>query len=285
MEKTADEVANEAIMTRQVSWALIMLVEGLNDEKLFRKFLADPETEIICSWGKENVLGAVDILDDLEVIGFLAIVDADFWHVDDHPPHHENVLVTDEHDLEMMMIRSESFAHFIAEVGSSTKLRLFLDAHGATDIREVLLECALPLGCLRRHSHSLGIGLCFNGLKFSTFVARETLAIDLEKMIESVLSLTRDSSLDLTEEVRRIRGLVANISADPYQLCCGHDLIAILSVGLRKCIGSKSKEAATPEALESALRLSYDSECFRRTQLYQSAQQWSQRNAPYRVFS
>ncbi len=285
MKKTADEVANEAIMTRQGNQTLIILVEGFNDDKVFSKFLADPETEIICSWGKENVLSATNILEEQNIFGFLAIVDADFWHIDGHPPISENVLVTDHHDVEMMMMKSRSFEHFVTEVCSKAKLSAFLKSHGVTDIREILINLALPLGCLRRYALLSDISLCFEGLKFSTFIEKETLGLDLERMVKSVLYLTKNPGLHLKEIVQHLIHMVQNLSDDPYHICCGHDVIAILGVGLRKCIGSKSKEAASQQMLESALRLSYDSKCFRDTQLYAAALRWSERNAPYRPFA
>jgi hypothetical protein len=285
MEQTPDTVANEVIMTRQVCRAIILVVEGNSDEKVLRKFVVCPDSEFIIAWGKDNVIGAITILDGEGVAGILGIVDADFWHLDGEFPSSPNVIVTDDHDLEMMMIRSHSFAHFIAEAASRTKLERFLANVGATDIRDTLLERALLIGHLRQYSHIEELCLRFDGLRFNTFVDRETIVLDLEKLVGAVLALTSNAELDTDEVIGQVREFAKGFSGDPYQVCCGHDVIAILSIGLRKCIGSKSKEGASQRVLESELRLSYDSECFRQTHLFRSAIDWESRNSPYRAFS
>jgi len=284
MEQTPDAVANEVIMIRRVCKVMILVVEGSSDEKAFRKFVACLDSEFIIAWGKDNVLGAMTILDDEGVVGVLGIVDADFWHLDGKSPSSLNVIVTDEHDIEMMMIRSKSFAHFITEVASRTKLEKFLANLDVRDIRDILLERALLIGHLRRYSHTEKLNLQFNCLKFDTFIDRETISLNLEKLIEVVLALTSNSELDTGVVIGQVCELAEGFSADPYQVCCGHDVIVILSIGLRKCIGSKSKEGAKPEVLESQLRMSYDSDCFRQTQLFRAARDWESRNAPYTVF-
>jgi hypothetical protein len=284
MEQTPDAVANEVMMIRRVRKVVILVVEGSSDEKTFGKFMACLDSEFVIAWGKDNVLGAMAILDDEGVVGVLGVVDADFWHLDGESPSSPNVIVTDEHDIEMMMIRSKSFVHFIAEVASRTKLKRFLADLDAQDIRDILLERALPIGHLRRYSHIGKWNLQFNCLKFDTFVDRETISLNLEKLIEVVLALTSNSELDTGEVTSQVCALAEGCSDDPYQVCCGHDVMSILSIGLRKCIGSKSKEGASLEALESGLRMSYDSDCFRQTQLFESAKDWESRNVPYTVF-
>jgi len=285
MKQTPDTVANEIIMTRQVCKVMIFVVEGNSDEKVLKKFLGRPDSEFIIARGKDYVLEAMTILDDEDVVGVLGIVDADFWHLDKESPSSSNVIVTDDHDIEMMMMRSKSFTHFIVEVASQTKLEKFLANLDAKDIRDILLERALLIGYLRRYSHTDELNLRFDGLKFNTFIDKETLEIDLTKLVETVLSLTRNSQLDINEVIGQVRKLAEGFSADPYQVCCGHDVITILSIGLRKCIGSKSKEGASPKVLESELRMSYDSDCFRQTQLFRDARNWEIRNAPYKAFS
>lgn len=284
MNKTPDEVANEVIMTRQVCESLIILVEGYNDEKTYTKFLAASDSETISSWGKENVLAAISILENEELLGILGIVDADFWHIDGHSPISVNVIVTDYHDLEMMMIGSNSFSYFLNEVASKHKIIQILNVYKVDDLRDILFQKALPLACLRRYSLKNGLDLNFNELKFNKFINRENFELDLEKMIEIVLSCSKNPALSLENMIYQIRKMINSITDDPYQMCCGHDVIAILGVGLRKCIGGRLKETASLEILESELRMCYDSDCFRKTQLYRDAVEWSQNNPKYQVF-
>ncbi len=72
---------------------------------------------------------------------------------------------------------------------------------------------------------------------------------------------------------------------DCWQVCCGHDLVEILSLGLRKAIGTMKSSEIEPESLERSLRLAYEEVYFRQTQLYANICQWENKNALFQVFS
>ena len=80
-------------------------------------------------------------------------------------------------------------------------------------------------------------------------------------------------------------GDVADDTHDPWDVCCGHDLICILSVGLRKALGSNSAGDVEPELLEKSLRRAYEAVYFFETQLFQSLKAWEGTNRPYRVLA
>lgn len=48
------------------------------------------------------------------------------------------------------------------------------------------------------------------------------------------------------------------VSHDDWCTGCGHDVIGILSIGLRKAIGSSTAGAVSPDILERSLRLAYE---------------------------
>jgi hypothetical protein len=286
MKKTSDDVANEVIMTRKACQSLVLLVEGSSDVKVFRKFLASADSEVISSWGKNNLLGAIEILESEKIQkGVLGIIDADFCHLDSQIPDNKNVIMTDAHDIEMMIIGSKSFSNFIFEIASIDKLNKFLSNSGLTDIREILLSHAAYVGYLRRYSIIKNLNLCFEKLDFEKFVKKDTFDIDVVKLIESVLSLTKNPDLKSQEISSQLASLMSESSDDLYQICCGHDVISILGIGLRKCIASKSLKESDIRTLESQLRMSYDSSCFCRSLLYEAARAWSHKNPGYQVFS
>jgi hypothetical protein len=70
---------------------------------------------------------------------------------------------------------------------------------------------------------------------------------------------------------------------DPWQLCNGHDLVEVLSIGLRRAIGSQSAAAVRVEEIERALRLAYESVDFAASALYRTIREWEQRNHPFRI--
>jgi hypothetical protein len=72
---------------------------------------------------------------------------------------------------------------------------------------------------------------------------------------------------------------------DPWQLCNGHDLVGVLSIGLRRAIGSQSAVGVGVEEMERALRLAYEAVDFAASELYRAIREWEQRNHPFRVLN
>lgn len=72
---------------------------------------------------------------------------------------------------------------------------------------------------------------------------------------------------------------------DPWHVCCGHDLVSVLSLGLTKAIGTYDTHTAAPEIVEKWLRLAYERSYFAKTQLHSFIKQWEQNNAPFVILS
>lgn len=282
MDQTGASIANEVLLMRAVHDGPVLLLEGDNDVKFFRRFVEDSQMPIIPAWGKENVLDAVEILESEDGLhGILGIVDADFGHVDGSLPASRNVVVTDDHDIEMMIVKTRAFGAVLSEMGSKHKVGRFPTED---DIRYELMRRALIIGHLRHLSLTDDLNLRFEGLSFERFVDRDSLEIDMGEMIRRIFELTKNPELGAKDIRDRLSKLVENAEADPYQICCGHDFVAIFGIALRKVLGSQSKEAASPAKLGISLRLAYDSSDFRQTRLYSDAKQWSKGNQGYGIF-
>ena len=52
MDQTGDAIANEVLLVRDTYNGSVLILEGDNDEKLFRRFVEDSEMPIIPAWGK-----------------------------------------------------------------------------------------------------------------------------------------------------------------------------------------------------------------------------------------
>jgi hypothetical protein len=87
------------------------------------------------------------------------------------------------------------------------------------------------------------------------------------------------NTADLQERLKQQR----NASHDLWQICSGHHLISILSVGLRRAIGSKKPNDITSDILERSLRLAYEQVYFQRTQLYGAIALWETNHPTYRI--
>jgi hypothetical protein len=124
------------------------------------------------------------------------------------------------------------------------------------------------------------------------FVAidRETLKLDDAKMITAVKDISTKHDLDEEDLLKSMREL-ANPNHDSWNVCCGHDLVCILSIGFRRALGRQKDidlkiglQHVTPELLERFLRSAYETTYFSDTQLYKSLRAWEKANPPYQVF-
>ena len=284
MDQTGDTIASEVLLIRDTYKGPVLILEGSNDVKFFHRFVKDSQMEIIPAWGKANVLDAIEILESHGgVQGFMGIVDADFGHVDGSLPTSRNIVVTDDHDIEMMIVKTKAFSAVLRELGSRAKVRNF--PGGERGVRDALMQGALIVGHLRHLSVTDDLRLRFEGLNFDKIVDRNSLKMDMDEMIERVFALTRNPQLERAEIRDGLSELEKDATDDPYQICCGHDFIAIFGIGLRKVVGSRQSGETTSQVLGMALRLAYESADFRQTQLYSDAKQWSQRNRGYDIFS
>ncbi|UCJ14508.1 MAG: DUF4435 domain-containing protein [Phormidium sp. PBR-2020] len=212
--------------------------------------------------------------------GAIAIVDADFDRIQNVNHNNSNIFTTDTHDLETMILDSPALEKVLYEFGATKKIEEFSQKK---DIRVAILESALLIGCLRLISQTYKLNLTFQGIKFSRFTNDLTLVIEPEQLIQTI----KDKSQAFHLKNEYLRQLLENEKSncyDPWQVCCGHDIVEILSIGLNKAIGSEKKSDVEPLKIERSLRLAYEIRYFRRTQLYSSIRFWEREHQEFTVF-
>jgi Protein of unknown function (DUF4435) len=278
---TPVDLANTIRMTRSLYNGAFLIVEGPTDA-LFYKRLADSERcRLIVANNKENVVEILLILESGDFIGALGVVDADFDTLEGKVFASSSIFLTDTHDLETMMLKSPALEKLLSEMGSEDKLDDFVKGRGK-EVRDVLLEEGLYLGYLRWVSLRHGHALKFEGLKYREFIDITTLAIDQSKLIVTIKNHSQRPELSAQELQQQIEA-VSDEEHDIWHVCCGHDLICFLSVGLHKAIGSYNWKEIEPEIIERSLRLAYESAWFRDTRLYASIKAWEGVNGSFRV--
>jgi len=141
---TAHDLANHARMVRTQHSGTILIVEGTTDVRVYERFVNEAECKLIPANGKETAISALDILEEGGFNGVLTIVDADFWRLDNLEPASPNLLLTDSHDLEMMILYSDALDSVLSEFGLAQKITDL-----GKPIRDILLESGLPIGYLR----------------------------------------------------------------------------------------------------------------------------------------
>jgi hypothetical protein len=104
----------------------------------------------------------------------------------------------------------------------------------------------------------------------------------MDKMIDEVISNSRPCTVRKDFIKAKIVTL-KNAGYDPWQICSGHDLIEILSFGLKNTFGNKKAKKLSPGVFDSMLRIAYDHSHFTLTLLYSSIKAWEQKNTPFKI--
>jgi Protein of unknown function (DUF4435) len=277
---TEDRFANQLRLRRSIFLGTFLLVEGKFDRTFYERFVDRAVCQIEAVSGKPSsklrAIAVLDILEKSSFLGVLGIVDADFDRLEASRHSSPNLLRTDTHDLETMLLDSPALDKLLAEFGSPEKITKF------GDVRAALVAAGMSIGYLRWISQCNRLSLTFNDIKFSKFINEQSLQIDELKLIQEVKNKSQALALDNRELQQRLTNQ-KNDSHDPWQVCCGHDLVEILSLSLRKVIGTKKPTDVESDSLERALRLAYEEAYFRKTQLYAAIEQWECNNQAFRV--
>lgn len=276
-----DREANAIRLQRSTFSGTFVLVEGSSDKTFYERFVDKAECRLVSVSGKPSsklrVIAVLGILERSIFQGVLAIVDADFDRLSTSAHNSPNILRTDTHDLETMLINSFALDKVIAEFGSEEKITKF-----GRDVRTALIEAGMLVGYLRWVSQCNCLNLTFEGITFSKFTDEQTLQIDELKLIQEVKNKSQALSLK-NEDLKQQLINKKSSSHDPWQVCCGHDLVEILSFGLRKTIGSTNAANVKLDSLECNLRLAYEEAYFCKTYLYLDLRTWESNNQPFKV--
>jgi hypothetical protein len=276
---TPEFISNQIRMRRSAYSGTFIIVEGSTDKLVYERCVDSQKCQFEIAHNKDKAIRALTILEKDNFAGILAIIDADFFILENNLPTNSNLIVTDYHDLEIMLIQSPALNKVINEYGSQEKINTF-----GKDICLTLLESGKNIGYLRWVSLKFELALKFEGLDFKKFLDEKTLTINLTKMISTVKNNSQKHELKDTDIQDKLEALI-DYSHDPCQVCCGHDLICILSVGLCKVWGTWNYNEVKSDVIERSLRLAYEESYFRNTQLYKSIQNWEKTNQPYQVLS
>ncbi len=275
--KDAGVVASEVIMTRQLHSGSFLIVEGEDDYKFWSPRVASGACELVIGNGKPNVEGALIRLDRGGFQGALGIVDDDFDILEGRSRPSPNLISTDGHDLESMLLRSPALDRLLAEYGKVKKIRKFETIHGGT-ILEALVERGLEFGRLRWLALRGGWSYPFRDRGPDRFLDETTWEVRRDDLHAEIM---RTSVFASIEELRA--ALAALPAADPWSICQGHDLISILRIGLKKVLGDLKSTKGVND-IAAMLRSAFDDQQLHGGYLGSAIRCWESGNQPYRVF-
>ncbi len=275
IQQNPNRWADQIRLRRDAFAGVFLVVEGYTDKLVYGNFVNPKTCEFVISDGKEQALNTIKILDNDKFTGVLAVVDADFDRLENNLPESPNILLTDDHDLEMMMIKTDALDKLINERGSEEKIK-------NKNIREILLKLGQEIGYLRWVSLKNNLSLRFEGLDFGKFIKKDTLEIDYSDLMKTIKDHSQKQSL-VDQEIQENIEILRNNKHNPSQVCCGHDIMQILSLALCKAWGTCKPTDVKAENLERDLRLAYERSYFYQTQLYFLIQNWQSMNSPCQV--
>lgn len=274
-------IATQVRMERAFHKGAFLLLEGDDDYKIMMKFVDTTQCSMVLGYGKQRTIEALQLLEGQGFPGVLAIVDADFWRIEGVTPSSPNVLLTDSHDFETMMITSPAAAYVMAEFGSEEKIRMFEERTGRTVLAKLFQE-ASKIGAARLVSQRFQYELKFRQMDYDVVDSR-TMEVDCAAVVLHVAGKSKPGIN--VPHVAALAEAELGKGHPQSELCHGKDLIGILARALRAGIGSQAAQVVAPQVVEKCLRIGYDIVAFGATTLYAAIRRWEATNVPYRVLA
>jgi len=97
---TPHTIANNVRMHRTQFSGSYLIVEGDKDARVYKNYTDTAKCHVVIAIGKENAVGALNILEQDSFDGVLAIADADFDFLEKKIYSSRNLILTNNHDLE-----------------------------------------------------------------------------------------------------------------------------------------------------------------------------------------
>lgn len=264
-------IANDIRLQLAVFKGAIVVVEGATDRAFFANFLSGKRSRFKVGEGKRRV---VRILEHLKgVARVFGIVDADYWPITGEKPALGNLFVTDTTDVESLIIKSDAFRKTLNNYCDAETLEKFVEGCGLPDpaaIRDILARGAAKIGFLRLMNEREKKSIDFKALRFEQFVKEDTFELD-----ES--ALCDEFAAQNSEFPNLLRSWIARADKkidDPWLFACGHDIVAMLVVGLKKSpLGYKPHYSEAE--IEAGLRQAFERTHFEKTELCKSIEIWA----------
>lgn len=271
---TASDIANEVSMMRSAFKGTFVVVEGVTDSRLYGKFI-DPEgVMVLIAHSKDNVRRSViesrTNRRDLRIIG---IMDPDLDRLNGRT-YPMPLFLTDNRDQEGMILASRALDDLLTEYADQALLKSFEDKHGP--VREAIARSAAPIGLLMHISRCDGLKLCFKDMDYRSFIDPRTLELDMQRMVEEVISLSKDPNIGRKDALSRLKRELKHLE-DPWMAVRGHDAVEILTIGLAEVFGSYNSYGIKHGQVAGSLRLAFSYDYFADTGLYGDTSEWSRK--------
>ncbi|MCP4156463.1 MAG: DUF4435 domain-containing protein [bacterium] len=280
---TPGSTANLIRMTRTLHKGAFLVVEGDADARVYKKFVDDTDKtgcKVIPAHNKDNVVAVLGILEKGSINDILFIIDSDFQRLEGIESDSTNLLTTDTHDLETMILAAKGpLENILDEFGLKNKINNL-----KSPVREMIAESTLPLGLLRWLSSPSKENwlLRFRDISFDNFVDGAKLNININLLIKEVKSNSKKFDIENKIIKSKLKTLKKD-NSDPWQVCSGHDMVQVLAIGFRNVFGNKKARKLSAGVVEGMLRIVYEYPHFQETHLYASIRKWEKTSPSYNI--
>ncbi len=262
--------------------ATFLFLEGPRDIRVLEKF-TDSGCKIVAANGKQIAKRTIRLANESGLRGVAALIDRDFDGLLDKASEEPGLFYTDEVDMEMTIVCSNALHRLVIEhLGLEGEADVCAKA-GATSFRCLLFVSAAKIGLLHFLNQKNAWNLRLRSLDVYEFVRPSDLEVDWGRMIELAASASGATQVDPATVAREYEEHVDSCTEEPRQYCRGHDVSALLALGLRHGGWSNAPEPITADQIEQHLRLAFHRDDFLSTQFCASMLTWQSENAPYQL--
>lgn len=244
-----------------------LIIEGKTDVKLFKNFINEEEVKIRSVTGKDNVLKVMSGF-PIDKKNFIhAVADADFDHILDKKTEREinKVYLTDFHDMEIIMISSESFDRVFNEYKNHSIEESLIDV---ARLKSTIFEVCKKIGKIRYLNYVNNYDLKFKNISYDDCIEfdNNNLTLDTDALIYKLIHRSDSSNIGIDVLKKKLIDLdCSNFQLE--QICCGHDFTKLLAIFLKNSNEFEGKNHSS-DKIESSLRLSFSIDIFRSFELY-----------------
>lgn len=255
---TPERIANAIAMLKNDDKVFSFILEGSLDCKIYPEFFQKEKIHIQCSWGYEKLLKSIDILKERGKGNVLGIIDRDFRDITNEIIDIHNVFLTDYHDLETMIINSNSLDQMINIcIKNKDKVKDILSGYS---LKEYIFHTASIIACLRYLNYTKNdeFGLRFDDLNYKKMIDSSE-----EKIINLVIDCSKRTNenfiLSNKAEVIRQYEIIKQIDFNKLQFVNGHDLMNLLFHSINLILKKESSDIkfSSIATIESTLLMSY----------------------------
>lgn len=256
-----------------------LIVEGTSDECFFENILDCKKCKVLNLNGKTNCLDFIREQNKNRKKGYLAIVDADFELITHISSREENVILTDFHDIEMVILKSKPNMRRIYSELTSNIIILNYETQKRSSFIDSILNAAYEIGLYKLVCNTPKFKkISLDEIPYSDIID-DSFSVNLDELVRRTKG-KNFTDYELTTEI----GIQRRNKFDMYQVCCGHDVTSIMAISLTAKendgfgYGENKDWEKCKIIIEELLRAVYDLNEFKQTEMYREIIAWENNN-------